>query len=133
MHSAPGANLDGKVLPGAAGHFLVIPQPVPNVHATISALREIHPDMPRWGLNGGCFRFYLALKQVFPSAVPYYDGTHVITRIGDAYFDVRGEVKPVSEIGAAFIPMDPLVFNRAYDWAMPAMTAEAAMVEKTHG
>lgn len=103
-----------------------------DIRAVVSALREIHPDMPRWGLNGGCFRFYLAMKQVFPSAVPYYDGSHVITRIGDAYFDVRGEAHPVSEIGAKFLPMDPLCFNRAYDWQMPAMTAEAAMREVAH-
>lgn len=106
---------------------------MPDIHAFLSALRELHPDMSRWCLNGGCFRLYLAIKQVFPQAEPYYDGCHVITQVDGRWFDIRGEIQPVSEIGTAFIRMDPLIFNRAYDWQMPAMTAEAAMREVSHG
>lgn len=98
-----------------------------DIHAFLSALRELHPDMPRWGLHGGCFRVYLALKQVFPQAEPWYDGDHVLTKIGETFYDIRGEAQPHRHIR-----MDPLCFNRAYDWQMPAMTAEAAMREVSH-
>lgn len=97
---------------------------MPDIHAFLSALRELHPDMPRWGLHGGCFRVYLALKQVFPQAEPWYDGDHVLTKIGEVFYDIRGEAQPHRHIR-----MDPLCFNRAYDWQAPALTAEAAMVE----
>lgn len=89
------------------------------VLAFIAALRDLHPDMPHWGLNGGCFRVYLVLKQRFPQAEPWYNCSHVITKIGDHFYDIRGEVQPVSETSAPFIPMDALVFNRAYSWEGP--------------
>lgn len=82
----------------------------------LAALRDVHPDMARWGLHGGCFRVYLVLKQRFPDAQPWYDSNHVLTKIGDHYFDIRGQVEPESEVGAQYLPMDPLVFNRAYSW-----------------
>lgn len=44
--------------------------------------------------SGGCYKFYLILKQVFPEAIGYYNDAHVITRIGDKYYDIDGEVKP---------------------------------------
>ncbi len=44
-------------------------------------------------LNGSCYRFYLILKEVFPDAIAYYDGDHVITRIGDKYYDITGMVE----------------------------------------
>lgn len=95
--------------------------------AFLSALRDLHPDMARWGLHGGCFKVYLVLRQRFPGAEPWYDGEHVLTKIGDHYYDIRGEVQPVSSIGAEYLRMDPLVFNRAYWWVMPALAAEKAM------
>jgi hypothetical protein len=44
-------------------------------------------------LNGSCYRFYLILKEVFPEAIAYYDGDHVITRIDDRYYDITGQVE----------------------------------------
>ena len=42
--------------------------------------------------HGACHRFYLILKDRFPSAVPYdLDGGHVVARIFDAYWDIYGE------------------------------------------
>lgn len=82
----------------------------------LAALRDVHPDMARWGLHGGCFRVYLMLKQRFPDAQPWYDSNHVLTKISDAFYDIRGEVRPESEVGAQYLPMDPLVFNRTYSW-----------------
>ncbi|MDH1865716.1 hypothetical protein N5D83_02645 [Pseudomonas chengduensis] len=92
-----------------------------NVLAFLAALRDVHPDMARYGLNGGCFRVYLLLKQAFPDAEPWYDSDHVITKIGDCFFDIRGEVQPESEVGATYLLMDPLIFNRAYSWDQPLL------------
>jgi hypothetical protein len=50
-------------------------------------------------LNGSCFNFYHILKVVFPSSVCYYSQVagHVITRIGDCYYDITGEVLGVDD------------------------------------
>ena len=42
--------------------------------------------------QGNCFGFYTILKSVFPEAEPYETGGHVITKIDDKYYDIRGEV-----------------------------------------
>lgn len=41
---------------------------------------------------GGCYQFYLILKRVFPEAVPYSDLNHVVSRIGERYYDINGDV-----------------------------------------
>ncbi|MGQ7956488.1 hypothetical protein ACUTAF_01995 [Pseudomonas sp. SP16.1] len=92
------------------------------VLAFLAALRDVHPDMARWGLHGGCFRVFLLLQQRFPTAEAWYDGDHVITKIGDRFYDIRGEVEPISTVGAEYLPMDPLCFNRAYGWDQPALS-----------
>jgi len=94
---------------------------VREVIAFLAALRDVHPDMARYGLNGGCFRVYLLLKQAFPAAEPWYDSDHVITKIGDGYYDIRGQVEPVSAVGAQYLRMDSLCFNRAYGWDQQAL------------
>lgn len=43
--------------------------------------------------NGGCFQFFRILKSIFPEAVAYSDCNHVITKIGDRFYDITGEVK----------------------------------------
>lgn len=42
--------------------------------------------------NGSCYQFYLILKSIVPEAQAYYDSSHVITRIGDKFYDITGEV-----------------------------------------
>lgn len=44
--------------------------------------------------SGGCYKFYLILKTTFPDAIGYYNDDHVITKIGDSFFDIDGMVKP---------------------------------------
>lgn len=54
--------------------------------------------------SGGCYKFYLILKKVFDGR-GFYNSNHVITKIGDVYFDIDGEVIrhkgfiPVEEFG----------------------------------
>lgn len=43
--------------------------------------------------QGGCYRFHLILKRIWPQAVPYYetlDG-HVVTMIEGRLYDINGE------------------------------------------
>jgi hypothetical protein len=40
---------------------------------------------------GNCYQFYEILKVVFPDAIAYESGGHVVTKIGDDYYDIRGK------------------------------------------
>lgn len=42
--------------------------------------------------SGGCYKFHLILKAVYPEAIGYYDGNHVYTKIGNKVYDITGEV-----------------------------------------
>jgi hypothetical protein len=62
--------------------------------ALIEAIRASFVEAENVYRSGSCYRFYLILRQVYPDAVAYYDGDHVITRIDDRYYDISGEVIP---------------------------------------
>jgi len=65
----------------------------------ISAVRELSPMMTTICTQGSCYPFYELLKTVFPAAVPYYnDKAHVVTKIGDRFYDITGEVKPKNAV-----------------------------------
>ena len=59
----------------------------------ISAIRGSFPDASIIYTFGGCYGFYEILKSVFKDATPYMlkDETHIITKIGDSYYDITGE------------------------------------------
>lgn len=59
----------------------------------IETIRESFSDAVKVYTSGSCYKFYLILKEVFPEAICYYDISHVITRIGDNYYDITGEVE----------------------------------------
>lgn len=40
-----------------------------------------------------CYHLYKTLKHYFPDAIPYHDSNHVITKIGDKFFDKNGEAE----------------------------------------
>lgn len=86
------------------------------------ALRDLHPGLMHKCLNGSCFKLYLLMKQVFPDAMPYYDSDHVIIKIGNSFYDIRGEVLKSPN----HIPLDGYQeFNRAYLWG----TQEEPLIE----
>jgi len=41
---------------------------------------------------GNCYQFYEILKVVFPEAEAYESGGHVITKLNNKFYDIRGEV-----------------------------------------
>lgn len=44
--------------------------------------------------KGSCYKFYLILKSIYPTAEAYYDCDHVITEIEAVFYDITGIVKP---------------------------------------
>lgn len=76
----------------------------------ITLIRETaNNEMVRIFTCGGCYRFYLILKKVFPNAEPYMiidpnDNSikHIVTKIEDKFYDVNGEYKNLNELK----PMD---------------------------
>lgn len=65
-----------------------------NVREFIALLRSMYPDgyAP---MSGGCWKMWKLLKHVYPSAVGWYNGDHIVTEIGGRYWDVDGEVADV--------------------------------------
>lgn len=43
--------------------------------------------------TGGCYKFWLALKEEFVDAECYYNDDHVITKIDGKFYDKGGEYK----------------------------------------
>lgn len=66
----------------------------------IENLRKTDKYIETIFLNGGCFQFYKFLKSIFLEAQPYKarvgrndDYNHIITKINDKYYDIRGRVR----------------------------------------
>lgn len=49
----------------------------------------------------GCFRFYRILKFQYPDVVGYYNSNHVITKIGEVFYDQNGIVENIE----GYLPM----------------------------
>ena len=65
----------------------------------IRLIRGISPQYMRYSCtHGACHRFYLILKDRFPTAVPYdtvyKGGGHVVSKIFGKYWDIYGEHDP---------------------------------------
>ena len=65
-----------------------------DVANVVDVIRRFAPDMRHRCLHGDCYQFHLFLKEMFPDAVPYMnrERDHVVTRIGDDFYDVTGRV-----------------------------------------
>lgn len=63
-----------------------------DVESFISKIRDSFIGSQQVYTEGSCYHFYLILKEVFSDAVAYWDGGHIISKIGDKYYDITGEV-----------------------------------------
>lgn len=59
--------------------------------AIIKAIRESFGASIAVYTMGNCYQFYEILKAIFEDGEAYYDGNHVWTKIGDKFYDIRGE------------------------------------------
>lgn len=66
---------------------------IPNVEEVIATIRDSFIGSQQVYTEGSCYHFYLVLKKIFPNAEAYYDLDHIITKIGDRFYDITGEVK----------------------------------------
>jgi hypothetical protein len=53
------------------------------------------------------------MKEVWPNAEAWYNSDHVIVKINNKFYDIRGEVFPENHIKMSD---DPKLFNEAYLW-----------------
>lgn len=56
----------------------------------ITLIREAHPAMVDIFTKGSCMNFFYILHGVFPEAQPWYDGSHIITKIDNQFYDING-------------------------------------------
>lgn len=65
----------------------------------IKIVRRAHPAMPQIYQSGSCWQFYELLNNRFPGECdPYYEVGHIITKIGDRFYDITGEVFPPDDV-----------------------------------
>jgi hypothetical protein len=58
----------------------------------IEAIRNSFHGSIRVYTQGSCYHFYKILKSVFTDAEPYYQNSHIVTKINDRFYDITGEV-----------------------------------------
>lgn len=63
------------------------------VESFISKVRDSFIGSQQVYTEGSCYHFYLILKEVFPEAEPWFDEDHILTKIGDKFYDITGEVR----------------------------------------
>lgn len=75
-----------------------------NIESLISGLRASDKYIETIFMKGGCYRFHLFLKSLFPDSEAMINvlNDHVITAVNGQYFDITGEVdgknyRPLSE------------------------------------
>ncbi len=63
----------------------------------ISSLRDADYYMKIIFVQGGCYKFHLFLKSLFPDSIPLLDEEkgHVVTLINGKMYDITGEVQGV--------------------------------------
>lgn len=90
--------------------------------AVITSLRQADEYIRPIFMNGGCWRFHKFLKTIFPEAEPYkvavsapgyYD--HIITKIGDALYDITGTVS--EKDFASFAPVQEADVQQFEKWS----------------
>lgn len=64
-----------------------------NILNFIKTIRESFIGSEIVYTKGSCYNFFLIIKEVYPNAQCYYDENHVITKLGNKYYDITGEVK----------------------------------------
>ena len=63
-----------------------------DINVVIGTIRG-NIDNPARFLNGQCYKFFQVLRTLFPESEAWSDCDHVITRIGNKFYDITGEVE----------------------------------------
>ena len=69
-----------------------LPLEEPTSLMVMSFIESINRTFGRYdNYTGGCYKFMVLLMQVFGGDA-YFNGSHIITKIGDHYYDIDGIV-----------------------------------------
>lgn len=81
-----------------------------NMKKVLDYIEKHSPDTFYY-MNGGCFKFYLILRKRFGvlNVTPYHNSDHVISKIGEEYFDATGLID-----GSQYQPMCELWLRKSY-------------------
>jgi hypothetical protein len=64
-----------------------------NIENFIAKIRDSFIGSQQVYTEGSCYHFYLIMKEIFPEAECWYDEDHIVTKIGDSFYDITGEVR----------------------------------------
>lgn len=71
----------------------------------IDEISKANPIMEDIFLYGSCCNFHFILKSVFPEAKAHFNIAHVITQIGDKYYDITGEINTNDVLKNRYLPI----------------------------
>lgn len=83
----------------------------------IGTLRDSHPDMVNIFTMGSCINLFFLLRISFPGAIAYYNVDHVITKIGDRFYDITGCVP-----GDGYLPLMEIYSKKGVARAIKQMS-----------
>lgn len=89
----------------------------------LAELRAAVPDAVARFTQGGCFQLHLLLRALDDTAEPWYDADHVITRIGDRFYDITGPVPPGLHQP---LSAEPRSHRDAFNWRPQDQAADLA-------
>lgn len=59
----------------------------------VTLIRNSFPQASIVYTRGSCGQLYKILKEIFPNAKAFSDGDHIITKVGNNFYDINGAVK----------------------------------------
>jgi len=62
------------------------------IYKFLEAFRACVDNAEEIYTKGKCYEFHLIMKSIWSEAIPYTNGDHIISRIGNSYWDVTGKV-----------------------------------------
>lgn len=75
----------------------------------ISKIRDTFGRYP--DNSGGCFKFHLLLKELFPNAEGWYNSNHILTEIDGKYYDIDGE----QELKDNYLPIELFGYDNIFN------------------
>ena len=65
----------------------------------VNSLRETDNYIESIFTKGGCYQFYLFLKNIYPDAIPFIhkNKDHIVSKIEDKLFDITGIIEDKKE------------------------------------
>lgn len=87
------------------------------VQSQIKSLRDSDVYIEHIFLMGGCYKFFLFLKTIYPNAEPYIhqDKDHIVTKLFGHLFDIRGIIE--SKFEPLYTPLSNEALDMVESWS----------------